>query len=396
MKPVSRWTRTGIAALSLLGATLVWLPAVHWLFKPDLATVFSDDRLPAKAEEMAERHLKLWRDPVSRETELQAMRRSNAEWDFMGRTFLVMAFAEMAVRDPSLEPELLPIMDAIIDETLRSEAEHGMHYFLMPYSRSRHYVVQPARSLFIDGEIAMMLAMRRVVQEHEGYRELLAERTKRIATGFSGSASMALESYPDECWLFDHAMAMAAVRVSDYLDRTDHSRLIANWLSKAKEKLVDPKTGLLVSSYTTDATPLDGPEGSSIWLAVHCLRLIDPEFAEAQFTRAKAELKRELCGFAWSKEWPSAWEGPLDIDSGAVVPVLEVSAGGSGLAFIAAASFRDLDFLRALHTTLDFAALPVRENGALRYAASNQVGDSAMLYSMVLGPVWKRVLEKLP
>ena len=207
---------------------------------------------------------------------------------------------------------------------------------------------------------------------------------------------MALESYPDECWLFDHAMAMAAVRVSDYLDRTDHSRLIANWLSKAKEKLVDPKTGLLVSSYTTDATPLDGPEGSSIWLAVHCLRLIDPEFAEAQFTRAKAELKRELCGFAWSKEWPSAWEGPLDIDSGAVVPVLEVSAGGSGLAFIAAASFRDLDFLRALHTTLDFAALPVRENGALRYAASNQVGDSAMLYSMVLGPVWKRVLEKLP
>ena len=42
--------------------------------------------------------------------------------------------------------------------------------------------------------------------------------------------------------------------------------------------------------------------------------------------------------------------------SGPVVPLLDVSAGSSGLAFVAAASFGDREFLRGLYTTLGFAA----------------------------------------
>jgi hypothetical protein len=71
--------------------------------------------------------------------------------------------------------------------------------------------------------------------------------------------------------------------------------------------------------------------------------------------------------------------------------VLEVSAGGSGLAFIGAASFGDKDSLEKLASTLDFAAFPSQKNGALKYSASNQVGDAVMLYAAVLGPIWNRV-----
>jgi hypothetical protein len=372
---------------------LIWIPTVHLFFRPALPEIMSENALAPKAAEMAQRHIRLWNEPVARKAELDRMRNSNAEWDFMGRTFLVMSLAEMSVRDPKLIPQHLPVIDTIIDETLRLETENGMHYFLMGYSKSRPYVAQPARSLFIDGEIAMMLAMRRIVEDRADYREAFATRVALVAGGLQTSATRTLESYPDECWLFDHTMALAAMRVGDYLDATDHQPLCRDWLAIAKQRLIDPKTGLLVSSYTTQAEPLDGPEGSSIWLATHCLRLVDADFARNQFERAKIHLKRELCGFAWSREWPTSWNGPLDIDSGAVVPILDVSAGGSGLAFIGAASFGDADFLRKLHTTLDFAALPVRKDGTLRYAASNQVGDSAMLYSLVLGAVWERVLE---
>ena len=157
--------------------------------------------------------------------------------------------------------------------------------------------------------------------------------------------------------------------------------------------LVHPATGLLVSSFTTTGQHLDGPEGSSIWMTAHCLRLIDEDFALDQYRRARRELGATLCGFGWSREWPQSWTGPRDIDSGMVIPVLGVSAGGSGLAFIGAASFGDADFLQQLHTTLEFAAFPRREQGRLKYCASNQVGDAVMLYSTVLGPVWQRVKE---
>jgi hypothetical protein len=81
----------------------------------------------------------------------------------------------------------------------------------------------------------------------------------------------------------------------------------------------------------------------------------------------------------------------MDVDSGMVVPGLGVSAGSSGMAFIAAASFHDWDFLQALTTTLDMAAFPARQQGGLKYCASNQVGDAAILYAAVLGPLWERI-----
>ena len=128
-------------------------------------------------------------------------------------------------------------------------------------------------------------------------------------------------------------------------------------------------------------------------MVTHCLRLLDEEFGRDQYQRARNELGRELMGFGWSREWPASWKGARDIDSGAVIPGLEISAGGSGMAFIAASSFEDFKFLSSLHTTLEFAALPKHEGGRLKYCASNQVGDAALLYAMVLGPIWEQAKQ---
>src|SRR5262245_5228311 len=226
-----------------------------------------------------------------------------------------------------------------------------------------------------------MMGARRLTQEEPEYEAPMTERLAFIEQGMRASPMMALESYPDECWTFDHAVALAAFKVADQLDGTDHSALGRKWVAMAKQRLIHKETGLLVSSYQTDGMHLDGPEGSTIWMVVHCLQIIDEPFARDQYHRARKELGRITLGFGYGMEWPASWHGPRDIDSGMVIPIFEVSAGSSGMAFIAASSFQDRDYLRALATTLDMAAFPSRKSGQLKYCASNQVGDAAILYA---------------
>ncbi len=368
-----------LGLLALIAASIVWLPALHLLYA----------RKPP-AQKLAARQLALWADPTARGAEIAKMRGTNAEWDFMARSFLVWSLANVALRDPGGKIDALRVIDQIIDETLALEKSRGMWVFLMPYSRDKPWIDQP-RSQFVDGELALMLALRCLVEDRPAYREILRERVALMEARMRRSPVLSAESYPDECWTFCNTVALAAMRVADHLDGSDHSPLFREWVAIARKKLVHPETGLLVSSYTRAGEPLNGPEGSSIWMAVHCLQLIDEPFARDQYQRARRELGREVLGFGYAAEWPRSWRGPRDVDSGPVIPLLDASPGSSGLAFVGAASFGDEDYLRRLSTTLELAGFPIEENGTLRYAASNQVGDAVMLYAMTLGPAWEKV-----
>jgi hypothetical protein len=379
----------GLAVLLLAG--MVWLPSLHLLFARPVSSFYGPTGVSPRARELAARHIQLWADPRLREQELGRMRVSNAEWDFMGRSYLVWALANLGLRDPASKPVCLQTMDRIIDETLLLEKQNGICFFLMPYAKDRPYVVRPARSLFLDGEIALMLASRRVLEEKPEYKPLLTDRVNLIVNGLQRSRRLGLESYPDECWTFDHVVALAAIRTTDYLDGGDHSRLIRDWVAMAKKRLVHPASGLLVSTYALDDTPLIGPEGSSLWMVAHCLQWVDEDFARDQYERTRRELGRTTLGFSYAREWPDSWTGPADIDSGPISPFFEISAGSSGMAFIGASAFGDEPFLTTLNATIDFAGFPSRKKGGLKYCASNQVGDAALLYAATLGPVWQKV-----
>ena len=392
-----KWSQIGdfgkrllLGATSLVLAVAVWLPFLHLGFQPLLPPAKDQGEVEPLAGLLAARQVDLWTQPEARERELIRMRERNAEWDFMGRSFLVWALANRSLRHAEAKGTYLDVMDRIIDETLQTEKEQGIYHFLMPYARQRPFVIQPSRSLFVDGEIALMLASRRLVEEKEAYRGPLQKRVQEIVKRMEDAPVRCAESYPDECWMFCNSVALAAIRLSDRLEGTDHSAFFQKWVRTAKEKLVDPRTGLLVSSFTLDGRVRDGPEGSSIWMVAHCLDLIDEEFAADQYRRAKRELGRSVLGFGYAREWPESWEGRSDVDSGPIIPGLEVSAGSSGLAFVGARAFDDQPYFRSLQTTLNFAGFPRQGNGRLRYCASNQVGDTVLLYAAVMGPLWKR------
>ena len=385
------WRRAAIAVVSLVVAAGIWLTVLHWFYRPGVEEFRVKGAVSPRARELAARHLALWQDPVRRAAELERMRVTNAEWDFMGRTYLVLALANMAIAEPQHEQEYLAVIDAIVDETQRLEAERGQFFFMMRYARAKSFIAPGGRSTFVDGEIALMLAARQTVRVEPRFAGPLKDRVSAVVEELGCGPVMCGESYPDECWMFCNSVAAAAVMMSDRLDGRDHSAFLAKWLETIKAKLVDEKTGILVSSFSYSGKFGDGPEGSSIWMIAHCLQVVDPAFAADQYRRAKEQIGAGVMGFGYAKEWPASWRGTVDVDSGPVVPVLDMSAGSTGLAILAAASFGDDEYLQGLLTSLQFAAFPVRGNGELKYAASNQVGDAVLLYALVQGPLWNRV-----
>ena len=365
-------------------AAVVWLPSLQYFYQPDLAG------MRALQEPKLEAALAHASSP-----ERQAMRAVNPEWDFMNRTFSVLAFANLALgqaQDRPRDERYLLAIDAIIEDTLATESADEMT-FLMSYARSGPFVDREARSLFLDGEIALMLAARQLVQRDPAKTALLRERTARIARTMARSPSFSGESYPNECWTFCNTTALAALAASDRVLGEDHGELSRAWLTYAKAHLVDAKTGMLVSSYTYDGHVLDGPEGSSIWMNAHNLRLIDDAFAKDQYTRARRELGRTVLGFSYAREWPEGANARPDVDSGPIVPFFEASAGSSGMAFLGASAFGDGAYLNGLVTSLNFAAFPVSNGKTLHYQASNEVGDAVLLYALSFGPLHARIRE---
>ncbi|MBX3273213.1 MAG: hypothetical protein KF729_23310 [Sandaracinaceae bacterium] len=373
--------------MCLAVATLLWVPAVHLLFEGDAGP---EGRARTRRA-LLDAQLALADDDDARARALARMRAANAEWDFMGRTFLSLALANHALDAPEDRARALAVIDALLEETLRLEAAHGQAHFLMPYVHAGTFRDASGRSVFVDGELALVMAARQRVEPSERWRAPLAERVARIAAQLERGPVLSAESYPDECWTFCNTIALAALRTSDAVTGDDHGRLLARWVETARAELVDPATGLLVSSYRHDGTHLDGPEGSSIFLAAHMLELIDPAFAREQYALARAHLGVSFAGFGWAREWPASWAGPADVDSGPIVPLVGASAGASGMALVGAAAFGDARWQTALHASLALAAFPVRDGRGLRYAASNQVGDAVLLYALALGPLWRRV-----
>jgi hypothetical protein len=362
----------------LLAATLLWLPCLHFVYA----------RAPDPAP-LLKRQLALIDRPQVAERERAAARAANPEWDLMGRSFVAWALANQALREPIRTEEALRGIDTLLDGMLEVERKKGFRAFLLPYGRGR-FQQSPDRSLFVDSEIALTAALRRLVRDdREDVRQLSRRRADEIAARIRAAPLGLVESYPDEGWTFDHAVALAALHAVDRLDGSDHHMEIERVLVQMKHVLIDPGSGLLVSSFGQKGQVHDGPEGSSLWMALHCLQLVDEPFAREQYQRAKRALGASFLGFGWAREWPRG--GEMDIDSGPVVPLLDVSAGSSGLAFVGAAAFGDRDYLRRLQTTLDFAAFPVDDELGRKYGASNQVGDAVLLYALSLGPAWEKL-----
>ena len=111
MRPILR------TAIFFLVSSAVWLPNAHRFFEVDRSRVAAT--LAHAPEPNA--------DP---------MRAVNPEWDFMSRTFTVLALANRALDRADEQGELVSKMDRIVDGVLREERERGQTHFMMGYATS--------------------------------------------------------------------------------------------------------------------------------------------------------------------------------------------------------------------------------------------------------------------
>jgi hypothetical protein len=363
--------------LALLLAACLWLPSLHCCFRPP--------RPPAAGAALVERQIALWLAHAPRSNLLA----TNPEWALMHRMFDVLAFANVALERPAERARALQAIDTIVDDVLAIEAARGQYHYLLPYARAGRFHDPAGRSLFVDGEIALMLVTRQLVAPDPARRAERHERVARVVAQLEHAPALLAESYPDEGWTFCNVVALVAIRLSDAESGEDHRDLVHRWVASARAHLTEPTTGLFASSFTFHGRPQEGPEGSTIWLVASFLQLLDPALAADQYARACRELGHQALGFAWASEWPATLRHHDDVDSGPTIPIVGANAGSSGLALVAAGAFGDAPFLAGLLTSLEFAGFPVDGRDGRHYAAGNDLADAVAAYALVQGPLWR-------
>ena len=382
-----RWRAPVFFAISLV----VWLAVLA-----PLVDACGTTSAPVVQQRLFTRQLALVEDDAEWARVRRGLRTTNPEWDLMHRMFLVLALAERATKGGDPDGRLRAAIDRLAHASATEAHQRGQETFLLPYVHAAPFRDAAARSLFVDGEIALMLAVDELLEPTAEGQAELRTRIDAIVAQMERGPVMSAESYPDECWTFCNTTALAAIRVSDRVLDRDHDAFLRRWVEMAKRDLVDPDTGVLVSSYRWDGRVLDGPEGSSVWMAAHSLALVDPSFARAQFEAARELLAREAFGFGWSREWPS--RGSVDVDSGPVVPLVGASPGASGLALVGATAFGDDAMRDGLLRSLELFAFPIDDDRGRRYAAATAIGDAVVLRALSHGPLWASIgaVEVIP
>jgi hypothetical protein len=148
---------------------------------------------------------------------------------------------------------------------------------------------------------------------------------------------------------------------------------------------------MLVSEFTMDAVPGDGPEGSSIWFATTALSVVTPELAAEQYRLARRSLGRTVLGFGYSTEWPASSAGVADVDSGPIIPILQASTSASGFAVAAARVHQDMRWSAQLDDALGASEALLRLSPGLARWADNPVADAVLVWSQGVGPLFDEI-----
>src|SRR5262245_11726861 len=183
-----------------------------------------------RGDALLQRQVDLLIDDDARMETVAELRALNPEWDLMHRTFLALSMVDRALAHPEEADHWLPMIDGLVQSEIDDADAHGQRWFLMDYANAAPFRDESGRSVFVDGEIALVLGARRFVRDGGAVALAHRERVEALVAQFERSPGLVPESYPDEAWLFCNTNALVAIRMADVLDGTDHHDLIDRWV----------------------------------------------------------------------------------------------------------------------------------------------------------------------
>jgi hypothetical protein len=243
------------------------------------------------------------------------------------------------------------------------------------------------------GHLALILEARRLLGAAQGHgadsedAELASLEDKVIGAltrKLTNAPSGLMATYPNETYVADNAVVLAALALSDIGRgahtsgegagaKGPHAALLQRTLATWRATLVDKATGVLVFGPGSKAKA----RASGAAFAAMMLAYVDEAFAKEQAKALLAHFDDEVFGaFGAVCEFEEC-KGEGDVDSGPLVR--GASPGASGFAIALAKRSGDEAWLGRLLATAEWAGLSLTWSGKRRYVFAPLVGDAIVL-----------------
>lgn len=235
------------------------------------------------------------------------------------------------------------------------------------------------------GHLAIILEAHRLLGGKEP--DVVALEAKVIAAleaKLRAASHGVLPTYPNETYLADNAVVLAALALAD-VGRGAHvsgaaatgkgprAALLAATIATWRASFVDKATNVLVFGDGSHAVP----RASGAALSAMMLAYVDDAFAKEQSSALAAHFDDAVFGlFPAVCETPSC-EGAGDVDSGPLVRGASPSATGFAIALAKRAG--DQERLARLLGTAEWAGITFSWGGKRRYLLAPLVGDAVVL-----------------
>ncbi len=324
-------------------------------------------------------------------------RRFSGEWAFGTLLMAVMGLGQLAHEAPSDEPELVRVMEELVDRLL----DDSVSAFSRDAWRSDPLAgirAATAQDDGLDGHAAYLgylnlgVGLLRSISPETRHAEVGARITLALRRRVERSPSGLVETYPRETYPVDNAALLASLHLGEAAARAPSSASLRRGLA-ALAASIDEETGLLLQSVDSSTGESRGaPRGSGTCLAVYFTSFVDEALSRSLWAAAKRELVGDVLGFRVVREYAKSAHGPADIDSGPVVLGYGVSA--TGFALGAARIHGDDDLRAELYATASLFGAPTRvaidaspssPSDGLRFITGGPLGD-ALLLSMLTAP----------
>lgn len=315
--------------------TLVLLAAVFLCLGAALS--FPSYQYPPTAELRKKAHYleRIICTPPGESTELQAVDHQNPEWALFSLSYAVFAFTNMAALDSSFRAEASHYTELAIQRALTEEISAFYKFRNAPPTG-----VDTAGSVIYLGHLNLMLGCHRLLNPNSRFAGLHDTLTRVLHGRYRRTPSHNLESYQGLTWVADNTVALASLQLHSQLTGSPYGQFCPQWVAYARRHLLDPPSGLLISSIGTATQAFDGPRGSSAGWSNFFIYRFDPAFAAEQYQCYQAHCSTNLGVVRLYRERAGTYTtDPGDIDSGPLL--LGYGIPATAFAFADAVALRD-------------------------------------------------------
>jgi hypothetical protein len=307
--------------------------------------------------------------------------RYNAEWTIATYQMTALGLSQMAIAHPELKAEYSSIIEKCLDNLLRPETiafatevwgENG----LLEFSSNKGHAYL--------GYTNLALSMYRRANPKNRFARINDRLTEAFSRRLEQAPHGTIETYPNETYPPDVAAAIGSIGLYDRATGADHRKVLAKSLQAFRNRLIDPKSGMLhQATDSRTGTIQDKGRASGTTISVYFLSFADPKLSGKLFQAIATTQRSNVAGFTGIREYPPGQDGLGDVDSGPLIMGLSPTA--SVFALSGARLTGNLDLFQALYRSLDvFGSFSDNKN-----SIASQIGGplgKALLLAMVTAP----------